>query len=110
MGPRGFRCAAAGWYRAPVVPAKDVDRRAPGSGRRAKAMLMLIAAAFGLAAAGSPVRGNAAERARVFAVVDGDTIRVDLRGSTTTVRLIGVDTPELGDRHDPTAPPQPFAR
>ena len=27
-------------------------------------------------------------------VVDGDTIKIDLDGKTTTVRLIGVDTPE----------------
>ena len=48
--------------------------------------------------------------ALVSSVVDGDTIRVDLGGHTTTVRLIGVDTPELGDRHDPSVPPQPYAR
>ena len=27
-------------------------------------------------------------------VVDGDTIKIDLNGKTTTVRLIGIDTPE----------------
>jgi micrococcal nuclease len=31
---------------------------------------------------------------RVLEVVDGDTIRVDLDGRETPVRLIGVDTPE----------------
>ena len=31
---------------------------------------------------------------RVVEVVDGDTIRVDLRGEETPVRLIGIDTPE----------------
>ena len=30
----------------------------------------------------------------VLEVVDGDTIRVDLDGSSTPVRLIGIDTPE----------------
>ncbi|MGH2539716.1 MAG: thermonuclease family protein [Actinomycetota bacterium] len=30
----------------------------------------------------------------VIEVVDGDTIRVDLDGSSTPVRLIGIDTPE----------------
>src|SRR5215470_4939736 len=49
------------------------------------------------------------ESAWVSSVVDGDTIRVDLRGRTITVRLIGVDTPEVADRNDPAAPPQPFA-
>jgi micrococcal nuclease len=49
-------------------------------------------------------------RAQVTAVVDGDTIRIDRDGRTQTVRLIGVDTPEIRDRHRPSAPPQPFAR
>ena len=56
--------------------------------------------------------GAAAERepARVEAVADGDTIRVLLRGERISVRLIGVDTPELSDHFDRGAPPQPFAR
>lgn len=37
------------------------------------------------------------ESAAVVAVVDGDTIRVALRGQTATVRYIGVDTPETVD-------------
>jgi micrococcal nuclease len=49
-------------------------------------------------------------QARVTAVVDGDTIRVERSGGQQTVRLIGVDTPELSDRRRPEAPPQPFAR
>ncbi|MGH9870226.1 MAG: thermonuclease family protein [Candidatus Polarisedimenticolia bacterium] len=35
-----------------------------------------------------------AETARVVAVVDGDTIKVELSSSVETIRLIGVDTPE----------------
>ena len=31
---------------------------------------------------------------KVLKVVDGDTIRVDIDGKDTTVRLIGIDTPE----------------
>lgn len=50
------------------------------------------------------------DRVRVDAVMDGDTIRVHHAGRTVVVRLIGVDTPELGDRRDPGAGPQPFAR
>jgi len=38
----------------------------------------------------------AAETGTVVAVVDGDTLRVSLPGGTRTVRLLGVDTPELG--------------
>ena len=32
--------------------------------------------------------------ARVTSVIDGDTIRVSLDGRDTTVRIIGIDTPE----------------
>jgi len=53
---------------------------------------------------------DGARQALVSRVADGDTIQVELAGRATTIRLIGVDTPELGDRSDPSAPPQPFAR
>jgi micrococcal nuclease len=66
-------------------------------------------AAAVLAALGTTARADEHERAWVSWVVDGDTIRVDLAGHPTTVRLIGVDTPEVADRRDPAAPPQPFA-
>ena len=59
-----------------------------------------------LAAAGA----EDAHRARVRSVVDGDTVRVDIGRRVTTVRLLGIDTPEVGDRHDSSAGPQPFAR
>lgn len=64
----------------------------------------LVAAALGAA------RADDVQLALVRAIVDGDTIRVDLGGRTTTVRLIGIDTPELGDRRDRSIGPQPFAR
>jgi micrococcal nuclease len=54
--------------------------------------------------------GDAGVPAVVTAVVDGDTIRVSRDGRMQTVRLIGVDTPELHDREHPGAAPQPFAR
>lgn len=46
-------------------------------------------------AAVSPSAGR--ESATVLSVVDGDTIRVNLRGQTATVRYIGIDTPETVD-------------
>ncbi len=52
----------------------------------------------------------AADPAVVTRVIDGDTIAVRQAGRSVTVRLIGVDTPEMADRHDPAAPPQRFAR
>jgi micrococcal nuclease len=41
-----------------------------------------------------PAGGRAPGSARVVRVVDGDTVVADLAGSTITVRLIGIDTPE----------------
>jgi len=34
---------------------------------------------------------------RVVTVIDGDTIRVDIGGTVETVRLIGIDTPEIAN-------------
>jgi micrococcal nuclease len=39
--------------------------------------------------------------AKVASVVDGDTLKVTLDGRTVVVRLVGVDTPEMGDRRRP---------
>jgi len=50
------------------------------------------------------------QTATVMHVVDGDTVRVRLDGRELTVRLIGVDTPELHGPDDPHGAPQPFAR
>lgn len=65
-----------------------------------------------LAVVPAPARAEAplAQSAVVEQVVDGDTIRVRAGGQRFTVRLIGVDTPELRDRDDPAAPPEPYAR
>lgn len=64
-------------------------------------MVALCIAACGVLPGGSgtsedPGPGNAGDRTRVdvLDVIDGDTIRVDLDGSSTPVRLIGIDTPE----------------
>lgn len=38
---------------------------------------------------------------RVVSVTDGDTIRVDIDGTSTRVRLIGIDTPEVKDPRKP---------
>lgn len=43
---------------------------------------------------GVDANGETRTTARVVQVVDGDTIRVDLNGEETPVRLIGIDTPE----------------
>jgi micrococcal nuclease len=69
---------------------------------RAAVLALLLALLAGVA--------EARETARVESVADGDTIRVLLHGKRVTIRLIGVDTPELHERLDQHAPPQPYAR
>lgn len=44
---------------------------------------------------------EALPKAQVLRVVDGDTISVDLVGTPTTVRLVGIDTPETVDPRKP---------
>jgi|SRR5579862_591525 len=65
-----------------------------------------------LSALAAPTIAAALEsaRGRVAAVVDGDTIRIDIGAQRTVVRLLGVDAPELHDRDDPAGAPQPLAR
>jgi micrococcal nuclease len=68
----------------------------------------ILAGAIALAAAGlalAPAAGAVTLDATVVSVVDGDTIKVRARGEMTTVRLIGIDTPET--RH-PSKPVQCF--
>jgi endonuclease YncB( thermonuclease family) len=46
-------------------------------------------------ALGEPAGAEAARKARVIEVTDGDTIDVELRGREEAVRLVGIDTPEV---------------
>jgi len=54
-------------------------------------LALAIAVALGLFAAGGD------DSATVVRVVDGDTLKVTIGGKAETIRLLGVDTPELGD-------------
>jgi micrococcal nuclease len=63
----------------------------------------------GLAVWSAVATASRGDEGIVTKVADGDTVRMRLDGREVTVRLIGVDTPELGEREDPAAPPQPFA-
>jgi micrococcal nuclease len=47
----------------------------------------------------SPVRKESTALYRVVKVIDGDTIKVDIGGKIETVRLIGIDTPEIANPH-----------
>jgi len=44
---------------------------------------------------GQPSEADAAKRARVIEVTDGDTIDVEIGGREEAIRLIGIDTPEV---------------
>jgi micrococcal nuclease len=75
--------------------------------RRRAARWLIVAAAFGTAAAvvafhevltdDPPDVGSAGGGAVVSRVVDGDTLRVTVDGRDVTVRLLGVDAPEMPD-------------
>lgn len=68
------------------------------------ALLWLVASVVVLGAcAGAPA--HPAGTGTVVEVIDGDTVVVALAGSTETVRLLGIDTPET--KH-PTTPPECF--
>ena len=61
-------------------------------------VLVVLAVVAGRVAAGtvlSPTPSGDPLAGRVDRVVDGDTLRVDLPGDDRTVRVIGVDTPEV---------------
>jgi len=49
----------------------------------------------------SPVKREAPPIYRVVEVIDGDTIKVDIGEKIVTVRLIGIDTPEIANPHNP---------
>ena len=52
-------------------------------------------------------RGEVGALSPIVRIIDGDTVVIDRNNATETIRLIGVDTPEL---HHPTKPVQCFAR
>ncbi len=58
-------------------------------------------------AAVETVASASAQLYPVSRIVDGDTIDVDMNGTVTRIRLVGVDTPEL---LDPRKPVECFAR
>jgi len=53
----------------------------------------------------SPLKSSSIKEApalyRVVEVIDGDTIKVDIGGKIETVRLVGMDTPEIAGSHNP---------
>jgi len=71
---------------------------------------LLVCAWLWLAVSAAAAPPPAPQAAVVTRVVDGDTVHVRVDTRDLTVRLIGVDTPELHVADDPAAAPQPFAR
>jgi endonuclease YncB( thermonuclease family) len=53
----------------------------------------------------SPLKSSSIKEApalyRIVEVIDGDTIKVDIGGKIETIRLIGMDTPEIASPHNP---------
>jgi len=71
---------------------------------RGRVLFPALALALSVAAAAAD------QRAVVTAVLDGDTVRIkSADGRVAKLRLIGIDTPEMGSRDEPM-PPEPFAR
>ena len=56
----------------------------------------MLAAALLVAAVALRSWGGAADRFPVVSVVDGDTVKVRMGGRVESVRLIGIDAPEIG--------------
>jgi micrococcal nuclease len=73
-------------------------RRAP---TRLVAALAVAGCLAGPAAAIGPSAPVTTIEGTVSAVIDGDTVRVSVRGFDTPVRLLGIDTPETRDPRKP---------
>lgn len=76
--------------------------RADRAARRTRRTLLVAVLAAFAAAVSLPTPAAALTlRGKVSDVVDGDTIKVTVRGFETPVRLIGIDTPETRDPRKP---------
>ena len=78
--------------------------RTAGQGLRSSVALALFLAASGLLFAlptGRAARSAPPDAATVIVVYDGDTVKVKFKdGAERRVRLIGIDSPELGDERE----------
>jgi len=54
------------------------------------------------------VTASYADQFKVTRVTDGDTIKVTNNGTTTTIRLVGIDAPELSKKKND--PGQPYSK
>jgi micrococcal nuclease len=81
----------------PPVPCKHTTIK-----RYRPPLLLLVAAVLLLLAPLGAAQSNGRASATVLAVIDGDTLRVQLDGERELVRLIGIDTPESRANHRAT--------
>ena len=80
----------------PPVPPEDTPLTAPNEGASARG-------------AASPALSDLTPVAFIR-IVDGDTLHLRYRGRDTSVRLIGIDTPELHYRRGHPDYPEPYAK
>src|SRR2546423_8959276 len=68
---------------------------------RVLALAVLLSAACAVQQPAAPINVSRRDEGMVARVVDGDTLVVRLAGGEDTVRLIGIDTPEVVDPREP---------
>lgn len=97
-----------GWYVVSLQTAVSttpafVDNTSESDGSKSAGAISMPTAAIETAASPStPTAPTATELYEVVRVIDGDTIEVAIAGVPTTVRYIGVDTPETVHPSEPT--------
>ena len=78
-------------------------RLAPGRALLLALLVLVAGCASTVGPIATPSAGGDAQRATVIDVVDGDTVEVRFpHGGTDTVRLLGVDTPEVHAANEPS--------
>ncbi len=82
----------------------ELGQRSERPPRGPRALLAFLFALWFTFPVAAPASQDGVESGLVIHVSDGDTIVVDLDGQIETVRLIGVDTPELGRQDRPAQP------
>lgn len=65
-----------------------------------KIKLFLLAAAVLISGCAQINQDKTGDNAYVTEVVDGDTLEADIRGNSATIRLQGVDTPEVHEENN----------
>lgn len=104
MRPRDLRPVVGKWRA--VGESRTVGEPRTSVGKSRTRTPGAIAVALAVLTGCTPISTDQAaapevETAEVVAVVDGDTIDIATDAGTARVRLIGIDTPEIGRERDP---------